>query len=75
MHVFVSELQAESQSVMPSAIAPVHSVVVKDDIEFLGSVTCSDPESPSSKRRTTTRKRKIYVDDQDDDGKDCRVLC
>ena len=69
-------MQDESQSVMPSAIPPAHSMVVSDDIEFLGTVACSAPDSPSPKRRTAATKRKIYVDDDgDDESKNCTVLC
>ena len=60
-----------SQSVMPSAIVPVHSVAASDEIEFLGTVSCSDPESPSCRRRAAARKGKIYVDDEDEQSKPC----
>ena len=56
---------------MPSAIAPVRSVAASDEIEFLGTVSCSDPESPSCKRRAAARKRKLYVDNEDEQSEPC----
>jgi hypothetical protein len=54
-----------------SIIPPPLSVVANDSIEFLGTVTCSDSDSPVAKRRAAAKKRKAcVVDDADDDDDD-----
>ena len=66
------DLPGESQIVMPSAIP--HSAAADDEIEFLGTVTCSDADSPQVQRRAPARKRKPCVLQNEDEEEESKLF-